>query len=164
MATTTENRQTGADDPTGESADEPVYESPDSEPDDDFWLEQGRKMLTESLASVRNAANSLTTALGALQGIYLGILGFAKFVPEDFTLMKKAAFITPLLPWMIALYFCLQVSMTKAAALNLNSPTDIRDHHAKYLIQKQRYLEYAFWCLVIGLGLAIALIVFRLKM
>jgi hypothetical protein len=35
---------------TNEMVSETVYESPPSEPDDDFWLEQGGRMLSESLA------------------------------------------------------------------------------------------------------------------
>ncbi|MEP7342695.1 MAG: hypothetical protein ABI977_33510 [Acidobacteriota bacterium] len=39
----------------------------------------------------------MMTGLGALQGIYLGMLGFAKFVPETAELWMKALFLMPLL-------------------------------------------------------------------
>ncbi len=67
---------------TDATVSEKVYDSPPSEPDDDFWLEQGGRMLAESLTTVRTAASALLSALGVLQGIYLGILGFAKFLHE----------------------------------------------------------------------------------
>lgn len=48
---------------------EVIYQSAPSEPDDDFWLEQSNKLIVESLPVVREAAKSLMTGLGALQGI-----------------------------------------------------------------------------------------------
>ena len=143
---------------------EKIYESPGSLPDDDLWLEQGRAMVKESLTSVRSAASSLMTGLGALQGIYLGILGFAKFVPEDAKLPVKFAFITPLPVWMIALYHCLKVMMTEAMEVNLNSPDEIKRHLTRLAAEKQVSLQHAFWWLFGGVVAAGALVVLRLKM
>ena len=80
---------------TTSEPEEIIYDSEPSKPDDDFWLEQGRRLLTESFVAVSAAANALMTALGVLQGIYLGILGFAKFIPEEWSVTRKAAFILP---------------------------------------------------------------------
>jgi len=164
MPETTESQTVHVAAPSGDSQTEHIYESAESEPDDEFWLDQGRQMLTESLASARSAAAALTTGLGALQGIYLGILGLAKFIPENIELWKKALFITPSLLWMIALYHCLQVMMTKALEVRLDSPTDVRDRTTELLREKQRYLELAFWWLFGGLLAAVLLVIFRLKM
>lgn len=143
---------------------EQVYESPLSETDDDFWLEHGRRILSESLTNVRNAANALMTALGVLQGIYLGILGFAKFIPEDLPLPEKMLFLLPLVLWLVALYWCITVAMTERESIYLNSPNDIRDKTIRFIERKQRYLELAFWLLAIGLIAAFALLIFRMKM
>ncbi len=142
---------------------EKIYESPNSRPDDDLWLEQGRAMAKESLASVRSAAGSLMTGLGALQGIYLGILGFAKFVPEETALPLKFLFITPLLVWMIALYHCLKVMMTEAMEVNLNSPDEIKRRLTRLVVEKQTSLRHAFWWLFGGIVVAAALVVMRTK-
>src|SRR5262249_23897429 len=63
--------------------DEEIPDSPRDDPEHLFWLEQGRKALTDSvsLSSVRAAATSLMTGLGAMQAIYIGVLGFADFIP-----------------------------------------------------------------------------------
>ncbi len=140
-----------------------IYESPPSEPDYDLWLEHGRKMVNEAPATIRSAAGSLMTGLGALQGIYLGILGFAKFIPEDIAVIKKFVFITPMIPWMIALYHCLQVMMTSLSQVNLNSPGEIRRQYEEWVTEKQRGLELAFWWMLAGLIAAILLVIFRLK-
>ena len=79
-------------------------DSPPTPHDADLWLEYGRKMVTDGPVSLRSAASSLMTGLGALQGIYLGILGFAKFIPEDTKIVMKIVYVSPLLFWMVALY------------------------------------------------------------
>jgi len=143
---------------------EKIYDSNPSEPDDDFWLEQGRRMLTESLTTIRTAANSLMTALGVLQGIYLGILGFSKFIPESFPFLKKILFVAPLILWLIALYFCVEVAMTERLNIYLHSPTDIKEESISLMLEKQRYLEWAFRLLALGVLTAFGLLLYRLEM
>ena len=97
-----------------------IYQSAPSEPDDDFWLEQANKLIVESLPAVRAAAALLMTGLGALQGIYLGMLGFAKFIPEAAQWWEKAMFFPPLLCWMLGLYQCLKVAKTEELRIYRN--------------------------------------------
>jgi hypothetical protein len=141
-----------------------IYESSPSEMDDDFWLEQGRRMLTESLSTIRTAANSLMTALGVLQGIYLGILGFSKFIPETLSFSKKILFIAPLILWLLALHFCVEVAMTERLNIYLHSPSDIREESISLMLEKQRYLEWAFRLLAFGVLAAFGLLLYRLDM
>jgi hypothetical protein len=145
-------------------AEEIIYTSAASEMDDDLWLEQGKHMLSESLATVRSAANALMTALGVLQGIYLGILGFSSFIPKTLPLAQKFLFIVPLLLWLFALYNCVEVAMTEQLMVNLQSPSDIRDQSTRLLIEKQRFLERAFWVFAVGILAAFALFIYRLEM
>jgi hypothetical protein len=78
-------------------ADEDIPDSPRDNPEHLFWLEQGRKMLTDSvsLTVVRAAATSLMTGLGAMQAIYIGVLGFADFIPKEMKLPTKWFFAAP---------------------------------------------------------------------
>ncbi|MBU1319334.1 MAG: hypothetical protein KKG33_00485 [candidate division Zixibacteria bacterium] len=138
-----------------------IYDSAPSEPNDTLWLEQGRDMLKGSIGSVRDAAKSLMTAAGLLNGIYLGILGLAPFVPEDMDLTQKCLFVIPLIFWAGSLYLGLQVLLTKRLDINLRSPDDIRDKHEALLREKQMLLKFAFWLLTAGLVMALWLIVFR---
>jgi hypothetical protein len=148
---------------TTSEPEEIIYDSEPSKPNDDFWLEQGRRLLTESFAAVSAAANSLMTALGVLQGIYLGILGFAKFIPEEWSVTRKAVFILPLLLWLVALYLSLQVAMTRKVEVYFHSPDDIRQKSNQLLKEKQRRLEWAFWLLTLGLLTAFGLLLWRLN-
>ena len=139
-------------------------DSPPPKPDDELWLEYGRKMVQDGPAAIRAAATSLMTGLGALQGIYLGILGFAKFIPEDASVVMKGVFTAPLLVWMFALYHCLQVMLTEAADVNLNAPDELRQHYEEWLKARQAYLQTAFWGLLGGILVAIILVVLRMKL
>jgi hypothetical protein len=141
-----------------------IYRSAPSEPDDDFWLEQANKLLAESLPAVRAAAASLMTGLGALQGIYIGILGFAKFIPDNAAVWMKALFLAPLLCWMAGLYQCLKVAKTEELRLYRNSPADIRQKLGELAKEKQRELDLAFYWMLGGLMAAFMLLALRMKM
>ena len=139
-----------------------IYDSAPSEVDDDLWLAHGAKMLEESVPTVHNAASELIKALGLLQTVYLGILGFAKFIPEDMEVYNKAFFIVPLIPWVFATYYCLRVMKTEIVKINLRSPSDIREKAAELLEAKQRHLEIAFALLIAGIVAAFVMVIFRL--
>ncbi len=132
-------------------SEEKIYQSPPSEPGDDFWLDQGQKLFSGSINSVREAAKALMTGLSLLQGIYLGILGFADFIPKEAALLTKVWFILPLLLWLISTYFCLAVLMTESRHLNLRSPDEIRSDINEFLVSKQKTLMLSFWSMAAGL-------------
>jgi hypothetical protein len=48
---------------------EKIFDSPASDPEDEFWLAHGKQIIIESLPAVRSAANSVITALGFIQAI-----------------------------------------------------------------------------------------------
>jgi len=146
----------------GQKVEEVIYDSPPSESDDDLWLAQGAKMLEESVPGVRNAASELIKALGLLQTVYLGILGFAKFIPENMEVYNKALFIVPIIPWVVATYYCLRVMKTDIVRINLRSPSDIREKATTLLEDKQGNLENAFILLIAGIVMAFVMVVFRL--
>ena len=142
---------------------ETIYDSPPSESDDDLWLAHGAKMLEDSVPGVHKAASELLKALGLLQTVYLGILGFAKFIPEDMEIRNKALFVVPTIPWIIATYYGLRVLKTEIVKLNLRSPSDIRERATELLEAKQRYLEVAFALLIAGIIFAFVMVVFRVR-
>jgi hypothetical protein len=161
MAEATEQR---AMEMAGQNQVEIIYDSPPSEPDDDLWLAHGAKMLEDSVPGVRSAASELIKALGLLQTVYLGILGFAKFIPESMEVYNKALFVVPLVPWVIAMYYCLRVMKTEIVRINLRSPSDIRETAGALLEERQRYLEFAFVLLIAGIVFAFVMVVFRVRM
>lgn len=143
--------------------DDDIFDSPPDDPEHLFWLEQGRKMLTDSvsLTAVRGAATSLVTGLGAMQTIYIGVLGFADFIPKEMKLPLKWFFAAPPILWLIALYLCLKVQKTEGMELRLKSPNEIRDRLQQMVRDKQHDLDVAFWLLLAGLVAAVLLLVWR---
>lgn len=143
---------------------EEIYDSPASSPDDDVWLAHGAKMMEDSVPALRTAAAELLKAVGTLMTVYLAILGFAKFIPEDMELHNKALFVLPIVPWVIAIYSSLRVLKTEILSINLRSPSDIREKAASLLEAKQRSLDIAFALLIAGIVFAFTLIVFRINL
>ncbi len=141
---------------------EKIFPSAPVEPDDDFWLQEGQRLVTESLVSVRNAANALTAALGVLQSFYLGIIGFDKLT--NVSAMAKALFLLPMALWLIALYLCLAIVMTKKFPVFTHAPSDIRDKTMQLVMQKQNQLQWAFGLLAAGLLSASILLYWRLNL
>lgn len=139
-----------------------IFDSPASNPDDDLWLAHGAKMIEDSVPSIRTAASELIKALGLLMTAYLAILGFAKFIPENMDVYKKAFFVTPIVPWVFGIYYGLRVLKTELLSVNLRSPTDIREKAAALLETKQHYLDLAFGLLIVGIIFACILVVLRL--
>ena len=141
---------------------ETIYDIPASSPDDDLWLAHGAKMIEDSVPAIRTAASELIKALGLLNTAYLAILGFAKFIPENMEVFNKALFVIPIVPWVVGMYYSLRVLKTELLAINLHSPTDIREKAMSLLETKQHYLDLAFILLIAGIVLAFGLVVFRL--
>jgi hypothetical protein len=139
-----------------------IYDSPASSPDDDLWLAHGAKMIEDSVPALRTAASELIKALGLLNTAYLAILGFAKFIPENMEVYKKALFVTPIVPWVFGIYYGLRVLKTELLSVNLRSPTDVREKAASLLETKQHYLDLAFGLLIGGIVFACILVVLRL--
>lgn len=145
-----------------ENKEEKIYESEASQADDDFWMEQGRKMVEMSLGAVLEGAKSLLTGLGLMISVYLGILGFADFIPKSSSILIKAIFVLPLLIWLYAVRFCLRVIMTKELSLNPFSPDEIQKRYENLLREKEEDLILGFRCLSVGLILTMFLFILRL--
>jgi hypothetical protein len=142
---------------------EKIFDSPASDPEDDFWLKHGRQMLTESLPAVRSAANALIMAIGVMVAIYMGILGFGESIPTTMPFIQKIIFAIPLLVWLGSIYCCIGVVMTRKLEVFLYSPEDVKQKSIQFVLEKQRQLKWGFWLLVIGLMVVLVLFVVRLN-
>ncbi len=141
-------------------ADEVIYQRAPFDPNDDFRREQLNKLIVK----VRMTVAVRTTNLVVLLGTYLGMLGFAKFVPDAAALTVKALFLVPLLCWMAGLYQCLKVAKTEELTIYRNSPADIRQKLGDLAKEKQRELNLAFYWMLGGLAASFLLVALRMKM
>ncbi|NUO83861.1 hypothetical protein HUU05_27610, partial [candidate division KSB1 bacterium] len=73
-------------------------------------------------------------------------------------------FFTPLLLWLISIYFCVLVLLTKRFEIRLHAPREIKTLSNQILQARQRHLMLAFWTLAAGLLSAFVLMIFRLKL
>lgn len=142
--------------------DETIYDSPPSEPDDAYWLDQGKKLIEGSFAAVQEGAKSLMTGLGLLNTMYLGILGFSDFLPKDMPFSLRLLYLIPVLFWLIGLFCAMQVMMTREMRFILFSPDNIRTNIEQSLVLKQRNMNWSFWMIVAGLFSALMLIICRI--
>ena len=122
-----------------------VYDSPPSLPDDTFWLDQGREMVKSSIPALTEASKTMLAGLNILQGIYAGIIGFTKYIPEDLDIALKSLFFIPFIFWVIALFFYLNVSFTKKYTFYLLSPEDTKEKYISMCKDKQRSLTIGYW-------------------
>ena len=65
--------------------------------------------------------------------------------------------------WLLALYFCIEVVMTRRLDIYLHSPTDLREKSTALLLEKQRSLQWAFYLLAVGMIVAFLLLIFLLS-
>ena len=93
--------------------------------------------------------------------IYIGLLGFADFIPKEMVLPLKWFFAAPPMLWLIALYLCLKVLKTEGMEVRLKAPNEIRDRLQELVRDKQHDLDVAFWLLLAGLLAAVLLLVWR---
>jgi len=141
-----------------------ILDSPASNTEDEFWLEHGKQMITESLKAVRAAANAVISALGVIKAIYLGILGFGNFIPAELSWPYKMLFFIPLMLWLISIYCCIQVVITGKMQVFLHSPEDIKEKSLNFTLEKQRRLKWGFGFLAAGLLAAFVLFVVRFSL
>ncbi len=120
--------------------------------DDQFWLEQGRELVKNSIGSIEGAAKQLITLLTAMKGIYLAAIAFS-----EFTKNLKGAFawqhivlIAPLVCWLIALRTALDVYRSREYGLRLNEPETIRAALADIAAYKQKKLNITYWWIALG--------------
>lgn len=128
----------------------------------EFWLEQGRRIVSDYMDAVQAASKGLMTVLAMSNAAYLAVLGFAECTPQTMPLIKKVLFVTPPLFWLAALYYCLRVLMVEQYDIDLSSPSDVRTKIGYILEDKHDSLRWAFWLLLTGVVDASLLMVFRL--
>ena len=141
---------------------EEILDSGPSDPMDDFWLEQGKGLIGGSASAIQEAASSLVKGLGLTQGIYIGILGFADFVPKNAEIAVKSLFIFPLLFWLAGLFFSLGALMTERFDINPRSPEQIKRTVTEIAARKQKNVKTAYWLSGVGAVLAVLLILFHM--
>ena len=141
-----------------------IYESPQSAPMDEFWLEQGKKLVGDSAGAITEGTKSMLTVVGLLKGIYIGIIGFADYIPKDFPLIYKSLYLLPLLFWLVALHYYVSVLSTREVRFNMYNPEEIKKNYFEILSRKQRSFTVGVWLQSIGIVVLMALMIVRFRL
>ena len=126
--------------------------------EDEFWMEQGKELLKNSIGAIESAGKQLITLLTTIKGIYLGAVAYSQFVKGDSADWEHIVLIVPLIFWLIALRTALDVFRTKSYEIHLNQPEEIREQILNIAKYKQEKLNYTYAFIVIGFLAAIVAI------
>jgi len=122
----------------------------------EFWLETARGMVKQSIASIEEAAKQVIAIASLSQAIYFAAISLNLLRPAlaQFTLAGRAALafalVSPLVCWVVALYFAIRVFKPETYHTNLDSPEEAEKLHRRVVSYKHRQLQAAYWFLALG--------------
>jgi hypothetical protein len=150
---------TGAPDAIGE----PITEL------DEFWLETARTAVRESVASLEEAAKQLIGAVTLVEGIYFAAISFSDLrkvmaVQGTEANLRIVLFVSPIVLWLVCLFFAVRVFTPKNYETNLSSPQLAEQLYQDLVSYKHRNLKRAYWALLAGFVPLVVAVVYYLKL
>ena len=150
---------TGAPDAIGE----PVTEL------DEFWLETAKTAVCESIASLEEAAKQLIGAVTLVEGIYFAAISFSDLrkvmaVQGTEANLRIVLFVSPIILWLVCLFFAVRVFTPETYKTNLSSPQLAKQLYQDLVSYKHRNLKRAYWALLAGFVPLVVAMVFYLKL
>lgn len=136
---------------------------------DEFWLETARTAVKESIGSLEEAAKQLITAVILVEGIYFAAVSFsdlkkAMAVAGLDAWLRVLLFVSPIVIWLICLFFAVRVFTPENYKTNLRSPTLAEQVYREIVGYKHRNLKRAYWALLAGFVPLIVAIIYYLKL
>jgi hypothetical protein len=136
---------------------------------DEFWLETARTAVRESIASLEEAAKQLIAAVTLAEGIYFAAISFSDLskvmavqgAQADFRIML---FVSPIILWLVCLFFAVRVFTPKNYETNLSSPELAEQLYREMVGYKHRNLKRAYWALLAGFVPLVVAVVYYLKL
>ncbi|HPS92236.1 MAG TPA: hypothetical protein PKV33_08770 [Methanothrix sp.] len=122
---------------------------------DEFWLETARTSVRESVASLEEAAKQLIAAVTLVEGIYFAAISFSDLrkvmaVQGPEAWLRILLFVSPIVLWLICLFFAVQVFTPRSYETNLSSPQLAEQLYRELVGYKHRNLKRAYWALLAG--------------
>lgn len=135
---------------------------------DEFWLETTRTAVKESISSLEEAAKQLIGAVTLVEGIYFAAVSFSDLhkvmaVSGWETWLLILLFVSPILAWLVCLFFAIRVFTPEIYKTNLCSPDLAEQVYGKIVSHKHRNLKRAYWALLIGFVPLVIAVVYYLK-
>ncbi len=135
---------------------------------DEFWLEIARGTVKEAISSLEEAAKQLISAVTLVEGIYFAAVSFsdlhkAMAVQGTDSWLRIILFVSPIVLWLICLFFAVRVFTPETYKTNLSSPELAEGVYKEMVGYKHRNLKRAYWALLAGFVMMIVAVVYYLK-
>lgn len=118
--------------------------------EEEFWMQKMRQIAANSIKSVEEAAKQLIGMITVMEGIYAAVLAFSgiKQVPQG-NMLATAVYASPIVLWLVALFFALRVFKTQKYDYYSNSPDMSKETFQKIAAFKYKNLNaaYIFVCI-----------------
>ena len=136
---------------------------------DEFWLETARTAVRESVASLEEAAKQLIGAVTLVEGIYFAAISFSDLrkvmaVQGTEADLRIMLFVSPIVLWLVCLFFAVRVFTPETYKTNLSSPQLAEQLYQELVGYKHRNLKRAYWALLAGFVPLVVAVVFYLKL
>ena len=135
---------------------------------DEFWLETARGTIKESISSLEEAAKQLISAVTLVEGIYFAAVSFSDLrkvtaVQGTDAWLRVLLFVSPIVIWLICLFFAVRVFTPETYKTNLSSPELAEGVYKEMVGYKHRNLKRAYWALLAGFVTMMIAVVYYLK-
>jgi hypothetical protein len=120
---------------------------------DEFWLETARTAVKESIATLEEAAKQLITAVTLVEGIYFAAVSFRDLrgaMAGAETWWRIILFVSPIVIWLVCLFFAVRVFTPEIYTTNLCSPDLAEQVYGQIAAYKHRNLKRTHWALLLG--------------
>jgi len=136
---------------------------------DEFWLETARTAVRESVASLEEAAKQLIGAVTLVEGIYFAAISFSDLskvmaVQGAQADLRILLFVSPIVLWLVCLFFAVRVFTPDTYKTNLSSPQLAEQLYRELVGYKHRNLKRAYWALLAGFVPLVVAVVYYLKL
>jgi len=136
---------------------------------DEFWLETARTAVRESVASLEEAAKQLIGAVTLVEGIYFAAISFSDLrkvmaVQGPEAWLRILLFVSPIVLWLVCLFFAVRVFTPKNYDTNLSSPQLAERLYREMVGYKHRNLKRAYWALLAGFVPLVMAVVYYLRL
>lgn len=131
--------------------------------EEEFWMSKMREMAGNSVKSVEEAAKQLIAMITVLEGIYTAVLAFSgiKEIPKG-SLWAVIFYASPILLWLVSLFFALRVFKTQKYRYYSNSPDSAKAIFNKIRDFKYRNLNWSYYFVCVSFVVAAAGIMYWL--
>jgi len=115
----------------------------------EFWMNQGKGMISESIKSIEDAAKQIIVVAGILEGIYFHAITYSE-IKGSLTTISGIFYLAPLALWLFSIFFAIRVFSPKVYKINIASSRESKEAFTKVVEHKHANLRTSQWILVIS--------------